>query len=55
MHFSEIPTALYQRPGGLTNQAPAFYERINIHTKTEARINATLMLADTSGFAVWYN
>lgn len=52
MHFSEIPIVLYQRPGGLTNQSPAFYEHININTKTEARINTTLMPADTR---VWYN
>lgn len=55
MHFSEIPAALYQRPGGLTNQSPAFYEHINIKTKTEAWINTTLMPADTSDFVVWYN
>lgn len=39
MHFSEIPIDLYQRPGGLTNQNSAFYEHININTKTEAWIN----------------
>lgn len=55
MHFSEIPTALYQRPGGLTNQSWAFYEHININTKTEAWINTTLMPADTSDSVVWYN
>lgn len=55
MHFSEIPTALYQRPGGLTNHSPAFYEHININTKTEVWINTTLMLADTSDFVAAYN
>lgn len=55
MHFSEIPIALYQRPGGLTNQSPAFYEHISINTKTEVWINTTLMPADTSDFVAWHN
>lgn len=46
MHFLEIPTALFQRPWGLTSQNPAFYEHININTKTEAWINTTVMPAD---------
>lgn len=52
MHFSQIPTALYQRPGGPTNQNSNFYEHININTKTEVWINTILMPADTSDFAV---
>lgn len=46
--FFRNPHSLYQRPGGLNNHSPAFYEHININTKTVACINTALMLADTS-------
>lgn len=34
--FYRIPHCLYQRPRGLTNHGSAFYEHININTKTVA-------------------
>lgn len=55
MHFSEIPTALYQRPGGLTNQEPSFFMNTSILIQKQAWINTILMPADTSDSVVWYN